>query len=403
MTDARKLLLTRGIRGLADGVVSVALATYLTGLGFGPFEVGAIVTGTLLGSAAVTLAVGLLGYRLSRRRILLGAAALMVADRDRVRRLTTFWPLMVVAVAGTLNPSAGDVSVFLPDRAGGARPHRRPARRARWPSPGTTWSARWPGRSGALASGVARLAAARWGVVAAARRAGRVRASTPLCAVVAAVVYRRLSPALEVHPGQARAPRRWPSRAPSSCASRRCSASTRSAAGSSCSRCWSSGSTGASSSTSGTTAARVLRRRHAERLLAGALPARRRAHRPHPDDGLHAPARQPVPDPGGADADRAARIACLLLRMAVSQMDVPARQAFVMAVVPPEERAAAASVTNVPRSLAAGLAPLIAGRSAGEDELRLAAGHRRHAEGRLRPGAARSIPRRRRTREDGVR
>jgi len=54
-------------------------------------------------------------------------------------------------------------------------------------------------------------------------------------------------------------------------------------------------------------------------------------------------------------------IACLLLRMAVSQMDVPARQAFVMAVVPPEERAAAASVTNVPRSLAAALAPLIAG------------------------------------------
>jgi hypothetical protein len=42
-------------------------------------------------------------------------------------------------------------------------------------------------------------------------------------------------------------------------------------------------------------------------------------------------------------------------------MDVPARQAFVMAVVPPEERAAAATVTNVPRSLAAGLAPLVAG------------------------------------------
>src|SRR4029077_6452202 len=54
-------------------------------------------------------------------------------------------------------------------------------------------------------------------------------------------------------------------------------------------------------------------------------------------------------------------IACLLLRMAVSQMDVPVRQAFVMAVLPPEERAAPASVTNVPRSLAAGLAPLIAG------------------------------------------
>jgi predicted MFS family arabinose efflux permease len=54
-------------------------------------------------------------------------------------------------------------------------------------------------------------------------------------------------------------------------------------------------------------------------------------------------------------------IACLLARMALSQMDVPARQAYVMAVVPPEERAAAASVTNVPRSLASALSPLLAG------------------------------------------
>jgi predicted MFS family arabinose efflux permease len=51
----------------------------------------------------------------------------------------------------------------------------------------------------------------------------------------------------------------------------------------------------------------------------------------------------------------------LLLRMAFSQMDVPARQSYVMAVVPPAERAAAASVTNVPRSLATALSPLLAG------------------------------------------
>src|SRR5678816_2123317 len=114
MSDERKLLVTRAIRGLADGVVSVALAAYLTVIGFGPFEVGAIVTGTLLGSAAVTLAVGLLGYRLSRRRILLGAAALMALTGIGFAGLTDFWPLLIVAVAGTLNPSAGDVSVFLP-------------------------------------------------------------------------------------------------------------------------------------------------------------------------------------------------------------------------------------------------------------------------------------------------
>src|SRR5262249_7515967 len=49
-------------------------------------------------------------------------------------------------------------------------------------------------------------------------------------------------------------------------------------------------------------------------------------------------------------------ITCLLLRMAFSQMDVPARQSLVMTLVPPEERTAAAGVTNVPRSLAAALA-----------------------------------------------
>ena len=54
-------------------------------------------------------------------------------------------------------------------------------------------------------------------------------------------------------------------------------------------------------------------------------------------------------------------VACLLIRSLFSQMDVPARQALVMAVVTPEERAAAASVTNVPRSLASATTPLLAG------------------------------------------
>ena len=60
--------------------------------------------------------------------------------------------------------------------------------------------------------------------------------------------------------------------------------------------------------------------------------------------------------PNGAVA-----IALLLGRALFSQMDVPARQAFVMAVVPADERTAAASVTNVPRSLAAAATPLLAG------------------------------------------
>ena len=43
-------------------------------------------------------------------------------------------------------------------------------------------------------------------------------------------------------------------------------------------------------------------------------------------------------------------------------MDVPTRTAFVMAVVTPAERAAAASVTAVPRSLASAASPTLAGR-----------------------------------------
>jgi predicted MFS family arabinose efflux permease len=54
-------------------------------------------------------------------------------------------------------------------------------------------------------------------------------------------------------------------------------------------------------------------------------------------------------------------IVCLSLRSLLSTMDVPARTSYVMAVVPPEHRAAAAAVTNVPRSLASSAGPVLAG------------------------------------------
>jgi len=54
-------------------------------------------------------------------------------------------------------------------------------------------------------------------------------------------------------------------------------------------------------------------------------------------------------------------IVLLLVRSALSQMDVPTRSSYVMAVVSPSERAAAASITSVPRSLASSISPLVAG------------------------------------------
>ena len=54
-------------------------------------------------------------------------------------------------------------------------------------------------------------------------------------------------------------------------------------------------------------------------------------------------------------------LALLLVRSALSQMDVPTRTSFVMAVVTPAERTAAASITAVPRSLASSVSPAISG------------------------------------------
>jgi len=54
-------------------------------------------------------------------------------------------------------------------------------------------------------------------------------------------------------------------------------------------------------------------------------------------------------------------LALLLVRAALSQMDVPTRSSYVMAVVTPPERAAAASITAVPRSLASAMSPVLAG------------------------------------------
>jgi MFS family permease len=54
-------------------------------------------------------------------------------------------------------------------------------------------------------------------------------------------------------------------------------------------------------------------------------------------------------------------VALLLVRFAISQMDVPARQSFTAAVVSPDERSAASGVTGVARTTGAALSPILAG------------------------------------------
>jgi cyanate permease len=110
--NVRLLLTARGVR--AFGFVSILLPVYLTGIGFGAFEVGALTTAMLLGPAMMTLVVGLIAHRLKTVRLLATATTLMVLSGIGYAFETEFWPLLIIALVGTLSPTASDVSLFAP-------------------------------------------------------------------------------------------------------------------------------------------------------------------------------------------------------------------------------------------------------------------------------------------------
>jgi len=102
------------LRAIGDGYVSIIMPAYLLALGYNAFEIGALMTATLLGSATLTLLAGMITARFGERRPLLAASWLMVFTGLGFAGFETFWPLLLIAFVGTLNPSVGDVSVFLP-------------------------------------------------------------------------------------------------------------------------------------------------------------------------------------------------------------------------------------------------------------------------------------------------
>jgi len=112
--DVSRVFIARALRAFGDGFVSILLPVYLLGLGFSPIEVGFLTTATLLGSATITLAVGFMAHRARLRSLLLLASALMIFTGLGFAWFQSFWPLLIVAFVGTLNPSSGDVSMFLP-------------------------------------------------------------------------------------------------------------------------------------------------------------------------------------------------------------------------------------------------------------------------------------------------
>jgi MFS family permease len=355
--DAHRIVVTRALRGFADGLVSVLLAGHLTRLGFSSLQVGAIVTGTLLGSATLTIALGLIAHRLALRRVLLGASLVMVATGVAFAGLTTFWPLLVAAVLGTLNPSTGDVSVFLPVEQAVLADATDGDERTRLFAWYNT-AGNLAGALGSLASGLPAVVAHLTGLdVALAERSGFVVYA--LIAVVVATIYLRLAPAAEMGPGPARVPLARSRRIVIRLA-----------------LLFGLDSFGGGFAVQ-TLLVLWLYKRFALSMelmasvffvagLASALSQlvspwlARRIGLVRTMVYTHLPGNAFLIAAGLAPTAPLA-VTCLLLRASLSQMDVPARQAYVMAVVPPEERAAAASVTNVPRSLMTAIPPLFTG------------------------------------------
>src|ERR1700730_1771298 len=102
--DALRVLAVRGVRAFGDGFVSLLLPIYLVELGFSALAIGAIVTSTLIGTALLTLWVGWIANRHSRRLLLLAAAVLMALTGASFAVITEFWPLVVIAFVGTMKP-----------------------------------------------------------------------------------------------------------------------------------------------------------------------------------------------------------------------------------------------------------------------------------------------------------
>jgi MFS family permease len=356
--DSKRLLLTRALRGFADGAVSVLLPGYLSALGFSSFQIAAIIFATLTGSAALTLWIGFAANRIGRRHVLLAACALMFATGAGFTLITAFWPLFVVAFVGTLNPSAGDVSLFLPVEqsalAETVKTRDLTAIFSRYNVAGA-----FAGALGALASGLPALLVGRFNLDRAATlRLGFVAYS--LIAIAAALVYRTLTLAVETAP---------PTQAAAPLAKARRIVLHLSAL-------FSLDSFGGGFVVQSLLALWLFRRFNMSIVAAGSF---------FFVAGLFGAASQLASSWFAARIGRIntmvfthipanvfmviaalmpnlhLTLLFLLLRFALSSMDVPARQSFVMAMVPPDERAAAASVTNVPRSLATALAPLPSG------------------------------------------
>jgi MFS family permease len=108
------LYAARALRGFGDGFAIIILPAYMTALGYDPIAVGVVATSSLLGTALLTLVVGMIAPRFDLRTLLLWGAGLIVATGLAFPAVENLALIVVVAFIGSINPSSGDLGMLVP-------------------------------------------------------------------------------------------------------------------------------------------------------------------------------------------------------------------------------------------------------------------------------------------------
>jgi MFS family permease len=111
--DAGLLFLTRFTRLFAYGLVSVVLVFYLVGIGLSESQTGLLLTLTLIGDTAISLYLTTQADRVGRRRMLIIGALLMAAAGMVFAVTRNFFWLLVAGTIGVISPSGNEVGPFL--------------------------------------------------------------------------------------------------------------------------------------------------------------------------------------------------------------------------------------------------------------------------------------------------
>ncbi len=358
--DARLLFATRSLRMFSYGLVSIVLVLYLAALGLHDASIGLLLGLTLAGDAAISLWLTTHADRVGRRKVLLIGAVLMCVAGVAFAATDVFAVLLVAAVIGVISPSGNEVGPFLAvEQASLAQTtdDRERTRVLAWWNLAASFST----AAGALSGGLTAAALIGTGLapVAAYRD---VIIGYALLGVLLALLFTRVSAAIEVPdaPDVTVARRLGLHRSQRTVARLSALFALDAFGGGFVVQAliayWFHVRFGASPALIGG----VL---FAANLLAGisALLAVRIAAR----IGLvrtmvftHLPSNVLlILVPFMPTLELATLV--LLVRYSISQMDVPTRQSYTMAVVDPDERSAAAGVTGIARSVGAAAAPIL--------------------------------------------